>query len=71
MLELAHAKLHAQTTSIRTTTNEKARGDHVIARNYQRKKAGKRTNWLRSILKLQNGSPLTAWNLKLQESEVL
>ena len=52
ILEPAHAKSHAQTTSVRKAANDKAREDRALARDYQKKKAERRKSWLRSVIKL-------------------
>lgn len=52
-MELAHAKLHTQTTLVRQVANDKAMEDRVIARECQRKKVERMKSWFRSINKLQ------------------
>lgn len=53
ILELAHAKSHTQTTSMRKIVNDKAREYCVNAREYQRKKVERIKSCLRRDLKLQ------------------
>ena len=52
ILEPAHEKSYAQTTSVRKITNDKAREDRAIAREYKKQTTKRRKSWLRSIVKL-------------------
>ena len=54
LLEPTHERSHAQTTLVKKGANDKAREDCATANYYQRKKAERKTSWLRFVLKLQN-----------------
>ena len=69
ILETAHAKSHAQTASVRKAANDKAREDRAIARDYQKKKAERRKNWLRYVIRLHKENPDIEPNLENQISE--
>ena len=66
--EPAHEKSHAQTTSVRKATNDKAREDCALARDYQKRKAERRKSWLKSVIKLHSENPI---NKTTEENQLL
>jgi hypothetical protein len=73
-MQLSYWKMHmkghtrAQTNSVRKTTNDKAREDRAIARDYQRKKAERRKTWLRHVINVQKENPETETNVENSKS---